>query len=85
MIIAVMNAIKQLPIEGWKSQDFNCVWTRDLTIPLRRSNQLSYEATDVESWSLVSSDEPVVYEMFHTFNCRFDLKWAMIMAVMNAI
>ena len=38
---------KQLLIEAWKSQDFNGVWTRDLAIPVRRSNQLSYEVTDV--------------------------------------
>ena len=50
---------KQLRIEAWKSQDFNGVWTRDLEIPVRRSNQLSYEATDVGSWSFVSSNEPV--------------------------
>ena len=44
---------KQLRIEAWKSQDFNGVWTRDLAIPVRRSNQLSYEVTDVGSWSFV--------------------------------
>ena len=44
-------------------------------IPVRRSNQLSYEATDVGSWSFVSSNEPVkngcevMYEMFHILNC----------------
>ena len=27
-------------IEAWKSQDFNWVWTRDLAIPVGRSNQL---------------------------------------------
>ena len=32
---------------------------RDLAIPVRCSNQLSYEATDVGSWSFVSSKEPV--------------------------
>ena len=36
-------------MEAWKSQDFNGVWTRDLVKPVRRSNQLSYEATDVGS------------------------------------
>ena len=50
---------KQLRIEAWKSQDFNGVWTHDLAIPVRHSNQLSYEATDVGSWSFVSSNEPV--------------------------
>ena len=48
--------VKQLCIEVWKSH-FNGVWTRDLAIPVRRSNQLSYEATDVGSWSCVSSNE----------------------------
>ena len=62
---------KQLRIEAWKSQDFNGVWTRDLAIPVRHSNQLRCEATDVGSWSFVSSNEPVkngcevIYEMFH--------------------
>ena len=32
--------------ENKKNQDFNGIWTRDLAIPVRRSNQLSYEATD---------------------------------------
>ena len=50
---------KQLRIEAWKSQDFNGVWTRDLAIPVRRSDQLSYKATHVGSWSFVSSNEPV--------------------------
>ena len=49
---------KQLRIEAWKSQDFYGVWTSDLAIPVRRSNQLSYEATEVGSWSFVSSNEP---------------------------
>ena len=32
---------------------------RDLAIPVRRSNQLSYEATDIGSWSFVGSNVPV--------------------------
>ena len=80
-------------VEAWKVQEFNGVWTRDLAIPVRRSNQLSYEATDVGSWSFVSSNynEPVkngcevIYEMFHILNCGFEITWAMIIAVMNAI
>ena len=48
MILAVMNAIYAIAyIEAWKMQDVNRVWTRDLAIPVRRSDQLSYEATDV--------------------------------------
>ena len=49
----------QLRREAWKIQDFNGVWTRDFAIPVRRSNQLSYEATDVGSWSFVGSNSPV--------------------------
>ena len=72
MILAVMNAIYAIAyIEVWKSQDFNGISTRDLAIPVRRSNQLSYEAIDVGSWSFVDSNElvrnecQVGYEMFH--------------------
>ena len=36
-----------------KIQDFNGIWARDLAIPLRRSSQLSYEATDVGSGHLL--------------------------------
>ena len=50
MILAVMNAIHAIPyIAAWKSQDFKRVWTRDLVILVRHSNQLSYEATDFGS------------------------------------
>ena len=52
---------KTLRREAWKFFffffDFNGMWTRDLAIPVRCSNQLSYEATDVGSWSLLSSEE----------------------------
>ena len=47
---------------------------------MQRSNQLSYEATDVGSWSFVSSNEPVkngcevIYEMFHILYCGFEIK-----------
>ena len=47
MIFAVMNAIYAIAyIEDWKTQDFKGVWARDLAKPVRRSNQLSCEATD---------------------------------------
>ena len=42
-----------------KIQVFNGIWTRDLAIPVRRSNQLSYEATNVGSWSIMCSYAPV--------------------------
>ena len=82
----------QLRKEAWKKiQDFNGVWTRDLAIPVRRSNQLSYEATDVGSRSIVGSYVPVkvknvsdVYEINH-MNCGNEIKWRLILAVMNAI
>ena len=37
--------VLQLNSETWKIKDFNEVWPRDLAIPVRRSNQLSYQAT----------------------------------------
>ena len=55
------------------------------------SNQLSYEATDIGSWSLVGGKEPVrnecevEYEIFQTFNCGCGIKEAMILTVMKAI
>ena len=82
MIVAVMKAIYATAyiVEAWKSQDFNGVWTRNLAIPVRRSNQLSYKAADVGSWSLVGSNEPVrnecqvIYEMFHILNYGCEIK-----------
>ena len=42
-----------------KIQDFNRVWTRDLAITGAMLYQLSYEATDVGSRSIVGSYVPV--------------------------
>ena len=63
----------QLREEAWKFQDFNGVWTRDLAILVRRSNQLSYmyEATDVRSWSFVGSNVPVRNES----SMKWYMKW----------
>ena len=50
MILAVIYTIDATEyIEAYKSQDFNGVWICELTIPVRCSNQLSYEATDIGS------------------------------------
>ena len=62
---------KQLCIEAWKSQDFNRIWTHDLAIPVQRSNQLGYEAADIGSWSIVSSNEPVRNECEVHFKYHF--------------
>ena len=55
-----------------KIQDFNRVWTCECAVPVRCSNQLNYEATDVGSWSVMCSYVPVkemnvtdVYEINH--------------------
>ena len=81
MILAVMNAIYAIAyVEAWKSQDFNRVRTLDLAIVVRCSNQLSYEATDIGSWSFVGPKEPmrneckVIYEKFHILNCGCEIK-----------
>ena len=50
----------QLRNEAWKKiQDFNGIWTRDLAITSAMLYQLSYEATDVGSGSIVGSYFPV--------------------------
>ena len=50
----------QLRKEAWKKiQDFNGVWTRDLAITGAMLYQLSYEATDVGSRSIVGSYDSV--------------------------
>ena len=75
MILAVME-------EAWKIQDVNGVWTRDLAKPVRRTNQLSYQTTDVGSWSFVGFNFPVrnelmnewIYEMNHILNCGYEIK-----------
>ena len=60
MILAVMIAIYAIAyLEAWKSQDFNRVWTSYLLILVWRSNQLSYEATDVGNWCFVGPKEPI--------------------------
>ena len=61
----------QLRKEAWKIQDFNGVWTCDLVIAVRHSNQLSYEANDVESWSFVGSNVPVSNESM----MKWYMKW----------
>ena len=45
--------VSYIELRIWKSQDFNGVWTRDLAIPVRRSNQLSYGATDAVPHRLI--------------------------------
>ena len=42
-----------------KIQDFNGVWTHDIGIRMQYSYQLSYEATDVGSWSIMFIYVPV--------------------------
>ena len=63
--------ILQLRKEAWKIQDFNVIWTNDLAIPVRRSNQLSNKATDVGSWSFVGSNVPVRNESM----MKWYMKW----------
>ena len=42
-----------------ESQDFNGVWMCDPATAVRCSNQLSYEAADMGSWSFVEPKEAV--------------------------
>ena len=52
MKLWIWNQIKLWSLQLW-TQFGQVVWTRDRAILVRRSNQLSYEATDVGSWSFV--------------------------------
>ena len=61
-------------IEAWNSQDFNGVWTRDIAIRLPRSKQLSYEATNIGSWSFVGPRVPVRNECW-TYNMKYFIYW----------
>ena len=36
-----------------KIRDFNGIWTHDLAVLVWCSNQLSYEVTDIGSWSIM--------------------------------
>ena len=73
----------QLRKKAWKIQDFNGVWSCDLAIPVRRSNQLSYVATDVGSWSFVGSNVPRerMNQRWNDIwngsfmNCGYEIKW----------
>ena len=42
-----------------KNNDFNWVWIRDLALPVWFSNQLSYEANDVGSLSIICTSVPM--------------------------
>ena len=69
-----------------KIQDFNGVWTCECVVLVRCSNQLSYEATDVGSWSVMCSYVPVkemnvtdVYEINHisTAEMKSSEEWSL--------
>ena len=66
--------------QAWKIQDFNGVWTYDLAMLVRRSDQLSYEFADVGSWSFVDSNVPVMNESTNEMGCEFNHE-AMILTV----
>ena len=81
MIVAV-KAIYVIALRSLekKIQDFNWVWTRDLAITGAMLCQLSYEATDVGSRSIVGSYVPVkemsVNDIWNTsyMNCGNEMK-----------
>ena len=65
---------------SYERNSCNCV----VAIPERRSNQLSYEATDVGSWSFVASNGPVRNKSMMKWyiwnesymNCGYEIKWS---------
>ena len=76
MILAVVNVIYAIQV-------FSRIWTRDLAIPVRRSNQLSYEATDVGSWSIMCSYVPVKEVNFD--KCIWNKSYVHLMMMMMMI
>ena len=81
MILAAKKTIYAIAyIEAWKSQDFNSVWICDLAIPVQHSSQLSYEGTDIGSWSFVGPKELMrnecefLYVIFDILNCGYEIK-----------
>ena len=70
MILAVVNAIYLCNyVRSLKKiQDFNDIWTRDLAIPVRRSNQLSYKATDVVGGQAIFKWKRMFFQLFCEFN-----------------
>ena len=94
MILAAVNTIYAIALVSLKTiQDFNGIWTRDFAMPMWCCNQLSYEATDVGSWSIMCSYVPVkemnlkdVYEINHigTAEIKTNEEWSSH-AVVNVI
>ena len=92
MIVAVnaifINCVKK---PQKKIQDFNRVWTRDLAITGAMLYQLSYEATDVGSRSIVGSYVPVkemsVNDIWNKsyMNCGNEMKMKKWSSAVNAI
>ena len=80
MILTVMNAISAIAYRSLRNSGLQPGLTCDFVIPVQRSNQLNYEATDVGNWSFAGSNEPVrnecelIYEVFHILNCGCEIK-----------
>ena len=70
MILAVVNAIYLCNyVRSLKKiQDFNDIWTRDLAIPVRRSNQLSYKSTDVAVGQAIFEWKRMFFPLFCDLN-----------------
>ena len=51
MILSVINAVYAIPYRGLKNSGLQRGLNPGPHDTVRRSNQLSYEATDVKSWS----------------------------------
>ena len=85
LILAVMNAILCNCVKKpeKKIQDFNGVWTRDLAIPVRCSR---WEQVNCGFICSRERDECkwCIWNKSYV-NCGYEIKWRLILAVMNAI
>ena len=72
-----------------KIQDFNGIWTRNLAIPVRCSNQLSYEATEIVNCVHICSRERdecdrCTWNKSYK-NCGNEIKKRRVLALVNGI
>ena len=69
------NCVSSVKNSGFQQ---GLIWTRDQATPVRRSNQLRYEATELGKRLFVGSGEPVRNEWWneicHILNCGCEIK-----------
>ena len=81
MYVSEINA-EEKPVAIFDGSNKYIEWTTYGMRNPKNSNQMSYEATDVGSWSFVGYNVPMmnestndmIYEMNHKSNCGYEIK-----------